>query len=375
MTNSIELLNIEEKEKNILFKLGSMFKSSLDEFSTSIDRSLNYLDKIVLSIIMASTENKSYNPFAEIIEKYALHILIKKFQKEDYKLLPLGYSADLTLENDDYILNIDIKTANIDNPSDFRNTINIGINQTTHVAKLKLNRTFLPEPYFIYPTIPPFYKKNDKKKYNFTYGLMFIYPSYRDLIEEIRNDYIYLFEFFNKKLKQILIPIIKKTFEISEEEAKNILENKPKKSSHSKDKIITENLIRGIFIHEHEKENILKTLNFNEKERKVIEKFSIQLNKFINKLKNKDIKPIAIIAISIPNGLLKEKYLDKFVSGKDYGKSARYHYDNAIFEIIKEQTKKEFPRVVFIDLNIKYLDQLKNYFNKIIRLNYQLEEL
>lgn len=133
-----ELRNIEEMERDVLIKLGWIFKDSLENFSTSVDRSLRYLDKIVLPIIMASKQDKSYNPFSEIIEKYVLHILIDKFEREGYALLPLGYSADLTLESNKHILSIDIKTANIDNPSDFKNTVNVGVNQMTHVAKLRL---------------------------------------------------------------------------------------------------------------------------------------------------------------------------------------------------------------------------------------------
>ncbi len=333
------LVEIEEEEKKLLFKLGWILKDSLDDFSTSVDRSLGYLDKIVLPIIMASKEDKSYNPFSEIIEKYALHILTRKFEKEGYSLLPLSYSADLTLENDCHILSIDIKTANLDNPSDFRKTVNVGINQMTHVAKLRLDRRFLPSPYFVYPTIPPFYEvHNSKKKFILTYGLMFIYPSYRDLIDNIRADYYSLFNFFNQKLKKVLIPIVERKLGVSQEKALKIIESKPKKSRYSKDKLITESLIRGVFIHQQEKENILNSLDISKEELKVINEFSNQIEEFINQLRERDIKPIAIIAISLPNGLLKEKYLSKFVSGKDYAQSARYHYEKGIFEVIKEKT-------------------------------------
>ena len=371
-----DLIRIEEQEKEILFKLAWIFKDSLNDFSTSVDRSLRYLDKIVLPIIMASKEDKSYNPFSEIIEKYVIHILIRKFERDGYSLLPLGYSSDLTLENEKYILNIDIKTANIENLSDFKNTINVGINQMTHVAQLKLNNKFLPPPYFVYPTIPPFYEINDgSKKLVLTYGLMFIYPSYRDLVDSIREDYDKLFKLFRQKLKEVLIQIIQKDFGISEEEAKRIIESRPNKSRHSKDELITESLIRGIFLHNQEKEKILESLQISANELDIIKSFSDQLGEFVKQLQDKDIKPIAIISISLPNGLLKEKYLDRFVSGKDYAKSARYHYGNGIFELIKERTGKEFPRVIFIDVNKDYLDFLKKYFNKIIMLDYQLNVL
>jgi hypothetical protein len=39
-------------------------------------------------MIMASKEDKSYNPFAQTIEKYAMHIIIHKLEKEGYKVLP-----------------------------------------------------------------------------------------------------------------------------------------------------------------------------------------------------------------------------------------------------------------------------------------------
>lgn len=372
----IEPVKIEEKEKEVLFKLGWMFKNSLNNFSTSIDRSLKYLDKIVLPTIMASKEGKSYNPFSEIIEKYVLHILIRKFEREGYHLLPLGYSADLTLENEDHILSIDIKTANIDNPSDFKKTINVGINQMTHVAKLRLNKKFLPSPYFVYPTIPPFYEmENGLPKLILTYGLMFIYPSYRDLVEGIRKYYHFLFKFFNQKLKNVLTQLVQRNFGVSQKEASRIIEGKPEQSRYSKDELITESLIRGVFIHRQEKENILDSLNVSREEYRLIDEFSNLIKEFINKLRERDIKPIAIVAISLPNGLLKEKYLNKFVSGKDYARSARYHYEDGIFEIIKEETGEEFPRIVFIDLNMNYLDDLKKYFDKINILDYKLRIL
>jgi len=371
-----KLKEIEEIEREMLFKLGWMFRMSLDDFSTSVDRSLKYLDKIVMPIIMASKWDKSYNPFSEIIEKYVLHILTRKFEKEGYNLLPLGYSADLTLENDCHIINIDIKTANLDNTSDFKKTINVGINQMTHIAKIKLNRRFLPSPYYVYPTIPPFYEmEKGHKKIVLTYGLMFIYPSYKELIDDIRKDYMDLFKFFNSKVKKALIPIIAEKFNISHNRAVKILEHKPKKSQHSKDEIITESLIRGVFIHIQEKESILDSLEISEDEYNIIDEFSNKLSKFINHLQERDIKPIAIIAISLPNGLLKEVYVDKFVSGKDYGKSARYHYGDGIFEIIKEKTGEVFPRVIFIDINERYMDDLKKLFGKITILDYKLKVL
>ncbi|MGC8622249.1 MAG: hypothetical protein ACP5U0_10075 [Caldisphaera sp.] len=366
---------IEEIEKNTLINLHSIFKNSLNDFNTSVDRSLNYLDKIVLPIIMASKQEKSYNPFSEIIEKYVIHILIDKFEKIGYNLLPLGYSSDLTLENEEHVLNIDIKTANIENLSDFKNTINVGINQMSHVAKLSLNEYELNPPFYVYPNIPPFYEKDSKKKLILTYGLMFIYPSYQDLIKEIRDDYIDLLGLFKGKVEDVLVSILSEKYKISREEIKKLLEERTETARYSREDLIAESLIRGAFVHKLEKENIFKSLKISEEDKKKIEKFESKLKEFIDKLRDKNIKPIAIIAISLPNGLLKDKYIDKFVSGKDYARSARYHYEDGIFEILKEKTNEEFPRVIFIDINENYKTELKQFFKHIYVLNYKVEKL
>jgi hypothetical protein len=366
---------IEETEKNTLINLHFIFKNSLKDFNTSVDRSLNYLDKIVLPIIMASKQEKSYNPFSEIIEKYVIHILIDKFEKIGYNLLPLGYSSDLTLENEEHVLNIDIKTANIENLSDFKNTINVGINQMSHVAKLSLNGYELNPPFYVYPNIPPFYEKDSKKKLILTYGLMFIYPSYQDLIKEIRDDYIDLLGLFKGKVEDVLVSILSEKYKISREEIKKLLEERPEMARYSREDLIAESLIRGAFVHKLEKENIFESLKISEDDKKKIEKFESKLKEFINKLRDKNIKPIAIIAISLPNGLLKDKYIDKFVSGKDYARSARYYYEDGIFEILKEKTKEEFPRVIFIDINENYKTELKKYFKHIYVLNYKVKDL
>ncbi len=377
LQSEFDILEIENLEKDLLFKFAWLFKHSLEEFSTSVDRSLGYLDKIALPIIMASKQDKSYNPFSEIIEKFVIHILIKKLEKEGYKLLPLGYSADLTLENSDHILSIDVKTANIDNPSDFKKTIPIGINQTTHAAKLRLNRRdAFPRPYYVYPTIPPFYRLPDgTPKLILTYGLMFIYPSYKSLIDDVRKDYSEILDFFIKKIKKIFVPIIVNSFQVSERQASYILENKPREARYTRKELIAESLIRGFFIHGQQTNEIKEALKIDDEDMKIIKEFESHINDFVNKIRNKDIKPIAIIAISIPNGLLIDYYIDRFVSGKNWSKSARYHYKDGIFKIIKEKTKGAFPRVLFVDLNRNSVDDLKRHFKNITILDYSLKRL
>lgn len=374
--NVIDYFRIENMEKEVLLKFGILFRDSIKEFSTQVDRSLGYLDKIVLPMIMASKKEKSYNPFSEIIEKYVISILTRKLENEGYRLLPLGYGADLTMEYCDHILSIDIKTANLDNPSDFKRTINVGINQMTHTALLRIKRTDLPEPYYVYPTIPPYYRfPNGIVKYVLTYGLLFIYPPYRDLIEEIKTDYIRLRDFFVEKVVEALSPIIASKFGITNSEAMKLLKAKPSRGRYGKDELIAESLIRGVFIYKQECENLLEHLNVGIDGKRIVEEFNSKLKDFSEKLRERDVKPIAIIAIAIPNGLLSAKYIKKFVSGKNYARSARYHYEDGIFEVIKEKTGEEFSRVVFLDVNMKYIKELKKYFGNIFLLDYNLRRL
>ncbi len=82
---------------------------------------------------------------------------------------------------------------------------------------------------------------------------------------------------------------------------------------------------------------------------------------------------------------MKDFYLNDFVSGKNYSKSARYYYtekrrkmnieNKGIFKIIKEKTEEEFPRVLFLDINKEYIDELKKHFGDIIVLDYKLKRL
>lgn len=350
---------IEKMEKDVLLEISFLFKNSLNTFSTSIDKSLKYLKEIIVPLIIASKEGKSHNPFFEIIEKYVIHILTYKLINNGYEFLPLGYSADLSMRSDkNYILNIDIKTANIDNPSDFKETINIGLYQMTHIANLRIGNKTLSSPFFVYPGLPPYYEHSDgSKELILTYGLLFIYPSYKDVIDEIREEYNTLFKDFKEK-------ICRNLSDLKLDLCSNL--------NNEKAQLITESIIRGVFVHKQKKDEIINKLNLDNK---CIENFSQRIEKIAIKLYEKDIKPIAIVAISIPNGLLKDKYINRFVSGKNYSKSARYHYEDGIFEIIKEKTGEEIPRIVFLDLNEAFKNELKQYFNKIRIFDYSIKEL
>ena len=348
---------IELKEFETLKMLNFIFHSSLDEFDTYLSNSLKYIPYITLPIIMASLEGKSYNPFANIIEKYISYIVNKKMIDAGYNMLPLGYSSDLCFEKDDLIINIDIKTANINNPSDFSKEIALGFNQTTYPASLPTGKSkssdYVREGIDVvkvYSNIPSIYKIDSEEKLNLTFGLLFIYPDYKEIIDNIKNDFKEIENIVDSKLLYLYRDLL------TDEGIHKFLNYKPSNSKFTRKQIIIDNLIRGIFIHRK------RDLNLTEEEKNIISLFNGKIIEIAKSLMGKEIKPVAIVSISIPSGLLAPNYNDEIVSGKDYGYSIRYHYGDGKFKLLDNKS-----RVIFIDYNNNYLENLKKYFDKIIK--------
>ena len=251
------LLEIEKKEKDVLNGLKIVFQESLDDFLSSYRNSLEYLDNIVLPLAIASKNDKSFNPFAEIIEKHICFIANQKMQENGYNILPLSYSGDLTFEKDNFIVHIDIKTANLGtNKPDYNKTIAMRINQISHSAHMSLNKKPLPAPYCVYPSIPQIYETNTNNKLALSYGLLFLYPSYSNLMNEFREKYIEIFEIFERKVEEHLLPKIAQQHEVNGD-VRSYLRSKSEKEKFEVNEVdeckkidlIVENMIRGLFIH------------------------------------------------------------------------------------------------------------------------------
>lgn len=351
-------IDIEIKEHKYLQIINHIVNDNLEEFNDNIAHSLNYIKFITLPIIMASIEDKAYNPFASIYENLMKYILSNKMLANGFSLLPLGYSSDLCFENDEVIINIDIKTANINNPADFSNEIALGKNQTSYAAKLPLGNRgtgFYKKEGIndikAYPFLPYSYSKTINEKTNLTYGLIFIYPAYDSLLDSIRNDYEKIVKILDKNLRGKL----KFIFKNYSREIDDFLSTTVKGSTKSKGGIITENLIRGLFI---QREKMV----FSDEEIKKIKEFEDKLDSLAKELMHLEISPIAIISISIPNGYLAPIYDDQIVSGKSYGNSIRFHYEDGKYLCLEGKPS----RVIFIYLNKHYLDRIKRYFKDIV---------
>ncbi|GAH86108.1 unnamed protein product, partial [marine sediment metagenome] len=88
---------------------------------------------------------------------------------------------------------------------------------------------------------------NECDKLNLTFGLLFIYPSYKTFLDETRNDYIELLEFFRNKLTENLQDIIVNSIQkrINQSDIETYLSKKPPRSNKEYGDILSENLFRG----------------------------------------------------------------------------------------------------------------------------------
>jgi len=349
-------IEVEEKESEMLKKLYFIIKDNLEIFNSKLEDSMRYIYYITLPIIMASTENKSFNPFSEIIEKHISYIINNKMIALGYKMLPLGYSSDLSFEDKNFIIQLDVKTANINNPADYKEEIALGFDQTSYPGKLPLgvrgtdvyNQDGIKEVK-TYPNLPSEYLVNGVSKLCLTYGLIFIYPNYKDALEYIKEEYKNIRKFLDGKLVDMFKDVFSDT-----EIIKQFLDYQPKKERTTRRELIVENLVRAYYIHNK------RELNLGEDENKKLDEFAREVVEVSDKLAQKEIKPVAIILISIPNGKLSPHYDEEIVSGKSFGKSIRYHYDKGKFKGLNGKS-----RVIFIFYDKKYLDNLKKYFPNI----------
>jgi len=361
---------VEKIEYETLLKINEVFSDSLEDFNTRLDNSLRYLDYITLPIIMSSIEEKSYNPFAEIIERYVEYIVAQKMEIRGYKFLPLGYSSDLCFESENTVTHIDIKTANINNPSDFKDTIPLGFNQTSYSGKLPIGGHKGREPLKIYPNLPTEYEIDGRKKIAVTNALLFIYPDYKKSLDDVRKSYAEILNLIDGKLKNFILEILSEVNKVradnvdkQEKQIDQFLNKQNVNSNIQKRRILSENIVRAYYI-QNIKDSIESQFKLSEEEKRKLNEFIEKIKYISNELRRKNIKPIAIISISIPNGKLVPLYNNDIVSGKSYGKSIRYHYKNGIFKLLSNDQDQK-SRVVFLFYDKNYEKKLRIYFTNI----------
>lgn len=164
-------LNLEERERDhfdiILFHLKQDFERVIGGLNSRLRILKDWHQKFL------NTARKGYK--ASDLETGAERIFhnffapILKFPNSS----PIG--SDSMFEVPDAFLHIEIKTALIDNPSDYKGKINIAINQTSY----SVNKVFSPN-------LPHYYHPNKEAKPCLTYAIQIIHEHAKPNIKALK---------------------------------------------------------------------------------------------------------------------------------------------------------------------------------------------
>lgn len=351
---------IEELEKKTLDKTLQIIREVIPELQNKLENSKKYLEQLAIPLLIASEEEKTFNPFANMIEKYIEILFVEKARMSGWELIPLGFSADLCFETEEVVVHLDIKTANIDNTSDFKNTAPVGVNQFSYPGVLPIGirgtNNYAPKGVSflrVYPNLPAEYRYDNSSKLTITLAVQFIYPSYKDIINRIRSHYLDISKIIDDKL----LSMLESQLNFSRDALEGALNYRSKKSRTMRRKIFVKNLIRGMYIH-GKKGNVCPLLNLNKREEEIFEEFENRFEEFVDKLKSADIKPIAYNVLVLPNGNLEPLYDDQIVSGKNIGNSIRHHYELGNFKLLDNFKRSE---LVILD------EQYRSKLNELIQ--------
>ncbi|HOV21772.1 MAG TPA: hypothetical protein PLW95_03725 [bacterium] len=170
MLNDIEL---EKKEKQyfdlILLHLKQDLNSLMDGLNSRIKILNNWYDNFIKTARSGYKSSDLDTGAERIFHHFFASIL--KFPNSS----PVG--SDLMFELPDSFMHIEIKTALIDNPSDYKGKINIAINQTSY----RVNNVFLPN-------LPQYYKSSsfNEEKPCLTYIIQIVHKHAKPDIKAIK---------------------------------------------------------------------------------------------------------------------------------------------------------------------------------------------
>jgi len=367
--------DIEEEEYTYLQKISETIYNKKEDFFLKVDESYKYLDYILPPLVSASKRGRSFNPFDEIFEIYLSDILVERFEKEGFEHRPLGYSSDVTLESEDVLLMIDLKSANLNNPSDYRNTINVGENQFSYEGYLPLKikvsgdtKDVSSPPSAVYPNIPEIYEVEDGKKLTLTYGVIVIYNPYRDAIDNLRERYNEVQDLLEDNFRDYFEEKLTSKFDIPiADKFNDLLDESPRGTTKTKGDKISQSLYIA-YILRKDLDFLDQFFDLDEEEKSMLRELKESIQNVKEKIAGEALP--AIIVISIPNGLLSPDYDEELVSGKSFAQSVRYHYGEGKFKNFKEE-----PRVIFSHLieNESTREKLLDIFNCVYAYNEDLE--
>jgi len=139
-------LDLEEKELEFFKTIRFHLKDGLKDIIKGLNSRIKILDDWYNNFIKTARKGYKASDLDTGAERI-LHHFFAPFLKSPNSS-PIG--SDLMYEHPDAFFHIEIKTALIDNPADYKGKINIGINQTSYGIQNLFS-----------PNLPTYYKPND----------------------------------------------------------------------------------------------------------------------------------------------------------------------------------------------------------------------
>lgn len=142
-----------------------------------------------------STARPGYN--ASNLDKGSQRVFHKIFSMLNWETNSTPIGSDLLFETEDAFIHIDVKTAILNNPSDYKGLVNIGRNQTNYPAYKNTDKNFTPN-------LPNYYNENSQnEKVCLTYAIQIIHENEKEntlaiLLISIPNGQ--LFEVYGNKI-------------------------------------------------------------------------------------------------------------------------------------------------------------------------------
>lgn len=291
------------------------------------------------SLSDSNSFNKTQNPFATHIEDFIIHLIFDTLVYNGrYTYSNQLNKSDTCVEDNNAILQIDVKTTNSNNESDFKQNIRAGLNQVSyHMDRpLKFNsnghkKQIQTDKFQITPNLTP----TSDGKLVVTLFIQVVYESYSEIIEKQKDKYNTVSNILTSEIENSVINYNKYGHPTIRSATNKLDENPSKLTKY------VQNLYREIYVQQNI--DLIEELSCSKSKKQQLYQFNDAL-KEISKELLKGL-PLYISTILVPNGQLEPDYNDEFTHGKNWGCSYRYEAWDSEFNNLQNQFRTKIPYV------------------------------
>lgn len=334
---------IEYREYNCLQDV----KNTIDTNQDRIEKEMKDFGSLLsgtASLTLASlgesnSLNKTRNPFATHVEDFITHLIFDTLvHNGKYSYSNQLNKSDICIESDDAILQIDVKTTNSSNESDFKRNIRAGPNQVSYhmerPLKVDVNgnqKKIQTDRFNITPNLTP--KSNGKVVV--TLFIQVVYETYAEAIEQESDKYNIVSDILASEIKNSVVDYENYGHQTIRSASDKLTDEQNKKEQYVK------NLYREIYVQQNT--DIIDELSCSQSEKEKLYQFNDSLRTISKELLNG--LPLYISTILVPNGGLEPDYDDEFTHGKNWGNSYRYEAWTSEFKNLQNQLRTQLPYI------------------------------